>query len=156
MIEEKPFSSVKVLCRHCRIGRDDVLVDPSRQVWLEKFHLRWVPHVLSISQKSKRVSYSKLFSVWRHWWNTGFQRIVTQMSHGSPSITPLIQFRRRRVITSSTHQTEKWYGKRLVSILRWVDGIHCFLDIPKRTTHSTMLFSDASIINLIENIWSWT
>jgi hypothetical protein len=40
--------------------KNSMRADPSRQAWLEKFHLYWVPHVVSIDQKSERMSYSKL------------------------------------------------------------------------------------------------
>jgi hypothetical protein len=38
--------------------KGNVLADPSRQAWLEKSYFRWVPHAVSINQKSERVSYS--------------------------------------------------------------------------------------------------
>jgi hypothetical protein len=56
MLEEKPFSSCRVLCRHFRIGK---VADPSGQVWL-KNHILARAHSLSINRTSERVSYSKL------------------------------------------------------------------------------------------------
>jgi hypothetical protein len=38
----------------------DVVADPSRDAWNEKFHLGWLMRVLSINHKRERVSYSTL------------------------------------------------------------------------------------------------
>jgi hypothetical protein len=60
MLEERPFSSCRVLCRHLRIGKATCLRIIPNKLGLKNFHIRWVPHALSISQKNERVSYSKL------------------------------------------------------------------------------------------------
>jgi hypothetical protein len=44
----------------CPDLKDDVLADPSRHVNLKNVHLGWVPRALSVTQKSERVSNSKL------------------------------------------------------------------------------------------------
>jgi hypothetical protein len=59
-LEEKPFSSFKVLCRHFRIGKATCLRILHDKLGLRKFYLSWVPYIPSIDQKSKRVPYSKL------------------------------------------------------------------------------------------------
>jgi hypothetical protein len=72
MLEERPFSSCKMFCRH-------MIADPSRQAWFERFHLRWVPHALSVNQKGERVSYSKfLLMALMEQKASGFQRTITR------------------------------------------------------------------------------
>jgi hypothetical protein len=46
--------------RHFRIGKATFLQLFRSKLGLKQFYLCWVPHALSISQKSERVSYSKL------------------------------------------------------------------------------------------------
>jgi hypothetical protein len=54
-----------------------VLPDPSCQAWLEKFHLRWVAHALSINQKSQTMSYSKfILTILMEQKASGFQWII--------------------------------------------------------------------------------
>jgi hypothetical protein len=58
--------------------KGDVLADPSRSAWPEKFDLRWVPHTLSINQKSERVLCSKPpLTALIEQKVSGFQRIIT-------------------------------------------------------------------------------
>jgi hypothetical protein len=59
MLKERPFSSCKVLYCHFWIGKVTGLPVLHDRLGLKTFHLRWVPHALSISQQSERVSYSK-------------------------------------------------------------------------------------------------
>jgi hypothetical protein len=60
MLEERPFSSCKVLYRHFQIGNATCLRILHDKLGLKKVHLRWVPHTISINQKRERVLYSKL------------------------------------------------------------------------------------------------
>jgi hypothetical protein len=53
MFQERPFSSRTVLCRHFQIGKGMCLRALNDKLGLEKFHLRWVPHALSINQESE-------------------------------------------------------------------------------------------------------
>jgi hypothetical protein len=52
MLDENPFSSYKVLCRHFRIGEPTCLPIRHNKLGLTKVHLRWMPHTLSINQKN--------------------------------------------------------------------------------------------------------
>jgi hypothetical protein len=57
----------------------NVFADPSRQARLEKFHFHWVPHALSVDQKTKRVLYSKLLLMALMEQKAGgLQRIITK------------------------------------------------------------------------------
>jgi hypothetical protein len=56
MLKERPFSLCKALCRHFRIGRAACLRILHDKPELKKFHLRLVPHALSINQKGERIS----------------------------------------------------------------------------------------------------
>jgi hypothetical protein len=62
MVEERLFSSCKMMCHHFRIGEATCLRMLHDKLGLKIFHFRWVPHALLIDQKSERVSYSKFFS----------------------------------------------------------------------------------------------
>jgi hypothetical protein len=51
MLEERSLNSRKVLSRHVRIGKAMCLRILQEKIGLKKFHLRWIPHALSINQK---------------------------------------------------------------------------------------------------------
>jgi hypothetical protein len=77
MCEERPFGSSKMLCRHFRIGKAKWLRILQSKLGLKKCHLRRVQYTLSINEKSKRGSYSKLLLTARMEQKaTGFQRIT--------------------------------------------------------------------------------
>jgi hypothetical protein len=63
VLEERPFTSCKVLCRHFRAGKATCLRILHNTLGLTKFHLRWVPPALSPNQQSERVSDSRLLLV---------------------------------------------------------------------------------------------
>jgi hypothetical protein len=78
MLEERPFSSYKVLRRHFRIGTTACLLLLHDNLGLQKSHFRWVPHGLSIIDRSERVSYSKLhLAAPTRQKASGFQQITT-------------------------------------------------------------------------------
>jgi hypothetical protein len=60
MLDEKPFTSCKVLCRYFRLAKTTCSRILHDELWLQKFHFRWVLHALSSNQKSERVTYSSL------------------------------------------------------------------------------------------------
>jgi hypothetical protein len=60
ILEEKPFSSCKVLCRHFPIGKATFLQFVHHRLGFRKFGLRGVLNALSINWKNKRVPYSGL------------------------------------------------------------------------------------------------
>jgi hypothetical protein len=79
MLEERPVSSCRLLCRHFPIGKATYLWILHNKLGLKRFHLRWVPHVLSINQKSEMISYSKLIlTTLMEQKVSGFQWIVTR------------------------------------------------------------------------------
>jgi hypothetical protein len=61
MLEERWFSSSNMLCHHFRIGRAMYLQILHDKLGLKKIHLCWLPHALSIDQKTEKVSSSRLF-----------------------------------------------------------------------------------------------
>jgi transposase len=63
VLEERSFTSYKVLCRHFRVDKAMCLRILHDTLDLKKFHLRWVPHALSSNQKNERVSDSRLLLV---------------------------------------------------------------------------------------------
>jgi transposase len=78
MLEERPFSSCKMLCRHFRIGKAMCLRILHDSLGLKKLHLRWVPHTLSANQKSERVTYSRLLAkALEKEQPNKFQRVIT-------------------------------------------------------------------------------
>jgi hypothetical protein len=54
ILEKRSFSSCKVLCRHFRIEKAICLRILHDKLGLKPFHLRWVPHALLMSQKSRK------------------------------------------------------------------------------------------------------
>jgi hypothetical protein len=78
ILEEEPSSSCNVLCCHFRIGKSTCLPILHDKLGLKNFHLRQVPYAPLISQKSERVSYSKLLllALMEQEANS-FQRIIT-------------------------------------------------------------------------------
>jgi hypothetical protein len=78
MIEERPFSSCKVLCRHFRIGKTTCLQILHNKLGLKKIHPRWGTHALSTNHKSERVPSSKLLlTALIKQKASDFQRIIT-------------------------------------------------------------------------------
>jgi histone-lysine N-methyltransferase SETMAR len=78
MLNEKPFTSCTVLCRHFRIVKTTCLWILHDELQWQKFHLRWVPHALSSNQKSERVTYSSLLlEVLEEAQRTGVERVIT-------------------------------------------------------------------------------
>jgi hypothetical protein len=63
MLEEMPFSSCTVLCRHFWIGTATCLWILHDKLGFKDFHLGWVLHVLSINWKRERVSCLKLLRI---------------------------------------------------------------------------------------------
>jgi hypothetical protein len=113
MLQERSFSSCKVLCRHFRIGKATYLRIFHDKLGLKKFRLRRVPHALSINQKSERVSYSKfLLRALMEQKASGFQRIITGDEHGSSSIISVIRSGRRRMIGFLNVSSRKSIWKR--------------------------------------------
>jgi hypothetical protein len=56
MLEERPFSSYKLLCCQFQMGKATRLRIIHDKLGLKITHLRRVPHGLSINQKSEMVS----------------------------------------------------------------------------------------------------
>jgi hypothetical protein len=133
-----------------------VLTDPSRQAWLEKVHLHWVPHALSINRKSERVPHSKLLlTVLMEQKVSSYQQIVTGDEF-------FLHYPRDSIWTASGDELSQRNKRKtntekcLVSILWSVQCIHNLLDVPKGTTYNRAFFFDAVMSNLIENVWSGT
>jgi hypothetical protein len=78
VFEEKLFRSSKMVSTF-RIGRAARLRILHEKLGLNKFHLRGVPHVLSINQKSETASHSKLLlTALMEEKASGFQWIITE------------------------------------------------------------------------------
>jgi hypothetical protein len=57
MLEERPFSSRKALCRRFWIGKAMCLRIHHTKLVLKTLHLRWVPHAISINGKAKELHF---------------------------------------------------------------------------------------------------
>jgi hypothetical protein len=142
MLAEKPFDSCRTLCRHFRIAKTTCLRILRDELMLQKFHLRWVSHVLSSNQKSERVTYSSLLlEVLEEAQRTGFERIIT----GDESWFFLSYPHNSAWTTSRDELPEKVsqkidIEKCLISIFSSVNGIHTLLDVPKWSTYNTAFF----------------
>jgi hypothetical protein len=60
MLEERPFSSCRVLCYHFQTGKATRVRILHDELGFKIFHVDWVLHDPSVNQKSETVSYSKL------------------------------------------------------------------------------------------------
>jgi transposase len=71
MLDEKPFTSCRILCRHFRIAKTTCLRILHDELGLQQFHLHWVPHALLSNQKSDasliQVSFSRSLKKHRGW-----------------------------------------------------------------------------------------
>jgi hypothetical protein len=137
------------------VWKGGVHADPRDKLGLKGFHLRLVPHALSIRKKSKGMSYWKLIrTALMEQTASRFQRTITGSEAEFFFDYPLdlIWTALHDELSQRTEQktdTEKC----LVSLLWSVDGIYSLLDVPKGTTCSITSFTDAVIPNLIENVW---
>jgi hypothetical protein len=78
VLEERPFTSCKVLCRHFRVGKATCLRILHDTLGWTKFHLRGVAHALSPHQQRERVSDSRLLLAAREQNEaTLFQGVIT-------------------------------------------------------------------------------
>jgi hypothetical protein len=100
MLEERSFNSRKVFYPHAQIGKATCLWILHHELGLKRFHLLCVPHALSINQKNKRVSYSKLFlTALMEQKTSGFQHIITGDDSWFSIYPPVIRPGRRRVMS---------------------------------------------------------
>jgi hypothetical protein len=132
-------------------GKGDVLAGSSPQAWLENFHLRWVPHALSINQKSERVSSSKLLpTALMAQKASGFQRLIT----GDKLwffLSIIFMMSILNALSVKMPRKRAWFRS-----FGWLTESTVFLMCPKGqcTTRSSPL--NAVMPSLIANIWSQT
>jgi transposase len=156
VLEERPFTSCKVLCRHFRVGKATCLRILHDTLGLKKFHLRWVPHALSSNQKSERVSCPRLLlAAVEQNEATRFQDVITgdeswfflyypRDSMWAPSRDDLPDRIKQKIDTE----------KCLISVLWSVRGIHSLVDVPKGTTYNTDFFCNVIMPSLKRDIAS--
>jgi transposase len=78
MLEERPFLSCKLLSRHFRIAKAMCSRISRKDLALQKFNLRWVPHRLDSTQKQNRVTFSRaLLEVLRREQQNNFDHVIT-------------------------------------------------------------------------------
>jgi hypothetical protein len=78
MLEEKPFASCKVLCRHFRIAKTTCLRILHNNLGMKKFNLHCVSHALNSSQTVERVTFShEILAVLESDHRNRFQNFIT-------------------------------------------------------------------------------
>jgi hypothetical protein len=135
-----------------------VLVDSSRHSWLEKIHLRWVPHILSSNQKTVRMSDSRLIlRALEEKQGANCKRIITgdesclflyypRDSTGAVSRDNLPERIRQKIDTE----------KCLISVFGSVDGIHSLIAVPKGTSYNSTFFYSAVMPSWVAKLTSGT
>jgi hypothetical protein len=156
MLDEKSFTSCRVLCRHFRIAKTTCLRILHDELGLQQFHLRWVPHALSPNQKSERVTYSNLLlEVLEEAQRTGFERVIT----GDESSFFLSDPHNSAWATSRDELPERvspkiGIEKGVISVFWSANGSHSLFDVPKGSTYNTAFFCDQVIPSLVQRITS--
>jgi hypothetical protein len=125
-----------MLSRHFRIAKATCLRILHDQLGLKKFHLRWVPHIPSPTQKAERVSISSLLlAALEEAQSTGFDRLIT----GDESWFYLSYLHESAWAASRDQLPENVSQKIdtekcLISVLWSINGIHSLANVPKGTT----------------------
>jgi hypothetical protein len=156
MLDEKPFTSCRVLCQHFRIAKTTYSRILHDELRFQKFHLRWVPHALSSNQMSERVTYpSRLLEVLEEAQRTDFERVIT-----SDESWFFLSYPRKSAWAASRDELPEEVSpeidaeKCLISVFWSANGIQSLLDPPKGSTYNTAFFCDQVLRSLVQGLTS--
>jgi transposase len=156
MLEERPFSSCKSLCRHFRVAKTTCLRILHNDLGLTKLHLRWVPHTLNADQKNERMSLSsQLLAILQQEQQIEFERVLTGdeswfFLYYPPDSAWAVSRDALPERVKQTIDTEKC----LISVFWSVNAIHSLVDVPKGMKYNTTFFYDTVMPGIIGDITS--
>jgi hypothetical protein len=153
LLQQFPFISCRVLCRKLKIGKAICLRVLHDDLHLEKFNLRYVPHLLEADQKRWRTELPRaLLQILEQDQQYEFKHMLTGDKSWSPLDIFIIRAEPQNQKTRLKFRSKNSIRKCLISIIWGSRGIESLSHVPRGRKYNTTFFVESVVPDLVEHV----